>query len=212
MPHLEETKEEGKKQCESNPPVPPAAVSGTGDDEKPMQPAVASSGSTLKSMITEEITSEQIVYERLFAKSLPQQKRDSYFLTEMYNIKSLIRRQGALEDNIDLKLRAGLPDKTNAKQLLAPYYTPTSAADRTLVFESKFESGNLCMAIKISDYEYNLLMQNDINTQGHTQWFFFRVTNTKAGAVVRFNILNFVSRVCESPWDRRSRTRSITGG
>ena len=45
--------------------------------------------------------------------------------------------------------------------------------DVTLLFESKFESGNLYLAQKVSDSEYNLLMQNDINTNGHTQWFYF---------------------------------------
>jgi len=47
----------------------------------------------LKTLVTEETKPEQIVYERVFINSLPQQKRDSYFLTELYNIKSLIRRQ-----------------------------------------------------------------------------------------------------------------------
>jgi len=46
-------------------------------------------------------------------------------------------------------------------------------SDKTLLFESRFESGNLYLAQKVSDTEYNLLMQNDINTNGHTQWFFF---------------------------------------
>ena len=76
--------------------------------------------------------------------------------------------------------------KTSTKQ----FYTPTSEEDRTLVFESRFESGNLNLAIKISDNEYNLMLQNDINTNGHTQWFFFRVTNTFKGQVVKFNIIN----------------------
>lgn len=35
-------------------------------------------------------------------------------------------------------------------------------------------------------------MQNDINTCGHTQWFYFRVLNTKAGHQVKFNILNYL--------------------
>ena len=34
-------------------------------------------------------------------------------------------------------------------------------------------------------------MQNDINTQGHTQWFFFQVKNTRAGSKIKFNILNY---------------------
>ena len=63
--------------------------------------------------------------------------------------------------------------------------------DKTLLFESRFESGNLYLAQKESDTEYNLLMQNDINTNGHTQWFFFQVKNTFKGTQVQFNIKNF---------------------
>lgn len=57
-------------------------------------------------------------------------------------------------------------------------------------FESRFESGNLLAAIKLSDNEYDLILQNDINTNGHTQWFFFRVGNTRKGEKIKFNILN----------------------
>jgi hypothetical protein len=60
-----------------------------------------------------------------------------------------------------------------------------------LLFESKFESGNLYLAQKVSDTEYNLLMQNDINTNGHTQWFFYQVKNTRKNMNVTFNIMNF---------------------
>ena len=60
-----------------------------------------------------------------------------------------------------------------------PYYTPRSPGDRTLVFESRFESGNLQLSHKVHDNEYNLVLQNDINSKGHTQWFYFRVTNAK---------------------------------
>ena len=65
---------------------------------------------------------------------------------------------------------------------LEPYYTKTSAADNTLIFESRFETGNLEKAVKIQPNEYNLLLQNDINSKGHTQWFFFRVQNTRKNA------------------------------
>ena len=73
---------------------------------------------------------------------------------------------------------------------LEPYYKAKSIVDQTLVFESRFESGNLSLALKLSDTEYNLILQNDINTKGHTQWFFFRVKNTHANLAVTFNILN----------------------
>lgn len=43
-------------------------------------------------------------------------------------------------------------------------YQPYGPDDRTLLFESRFESGNLYLANKVNDNEYTLLMQNDINT------------------------------------------------
>lgn len=58
------------------------------------------------------------------------------------------------------------------------------------MFESRFESGNLAAAMKVSDNEYHMMLQNDVNTHGHTQWFFFRVQNTKKHLSVRFNMLN----------------------
>jgi hypothetical protein len=60
------------------------------------------------------------------------------------------------------------------------------------VFESRFESGNLQLAHKVSDNEYDLILQNDINSKGHTQWFFFRVQNIKKGLKVKFNMLNMI--------------------
>jgi cytosolic carboxypeptidase protein 2/3 len=39
---------------------------------------------------------------------------------------------------------------------------------------------------------YELHMQNDINTKGCTQWYYFSVQNKNRGKV-RFRIMNFVS-------------------
>lgn len=80
----------------------------------------------------------------------------------------------------------------NPKEIIQPYYTPTDGRDETLVFESRFESGNLDLAVKVSDTEYNLLLQNDSLTNGNTLWFYFKVSNTRKGKTVKFNILNFV--------------------
>ena len=80
--------------------------------------------------------------------------------------------------------------KSQSKSKVQPYYVPEDENDKTLVFESRFESGNLNLAIRLSENEYNLMLQNDINTNGHTQWFFFRVSNTFKGHTVKFNMLN----------------------
>ena len=59
-----------------------------------------------------------------------------------------------------------------------------------MVFESRFESGNLQAAYKINENLYQLVIQNDTNTSGYSQWFFFRVKNTRKNMTIKFNILN----------------------
>ena len=63
----------------------------------------------------------------------------------------------------------------------------------TLQFDSKYESGNLFAAFRVGPAEYDLILQNDINTKGNTQWFFFSVGNTVKDRTVKFNIVNLVS-------------------
>lgn len=38
------------------------------------------------------------------------------------------------------------------------FYKPKGPDDKTLIFESRFESGNLLAAIKISENEYDLVL------------------------------------------------------
>lgn len=90
-----------------------------------------------------------------------------------------------------------------------PYYVPMGGIGlpyaHSLTFESEFESGNLFRAIQVGDATYDLLLRADIHTQGHTQWFYFAVSNTHPPELVRlaeqgvnvpsvrvsFNIVNF---------------------
>ncbi|XP_068580090.1 cytosolic carboxypeptidase 2 [Cebidichthys violaceus] len=64
--------------------------------------------------------------------------------------------------------------------------------DFTLEFESRFESGNLQKAVQVSDYDYELTLRTDMYTRKHTQWFYFRVRNMKAGVTYRFTIINLM--------------------
>lgn len=54
-----------------------------------------------------------------------------------------------------------------------------------LIFESRFESGNLAKAVKITPTYYELYLRPDMYTNRHTQWFYFRVKNTKKNVVYR---------------------------
>ena len=80
---------------------------------------------------------------------------------------------------------------------LKPYYTLKNKNDNTLIFESRFESGNLLCAFRTEDENsYQLYLQNDTNTTGYIQWFFFRVSNTQKGRKVNFNIINMLRKKC----------------
>jgi len=75
---------------------------------------------------------------------------------------------------------------------LPPYYVPESPSDETLVFESRFESGNLRRAVKVFDYEYDLVLNPDYHTRAHTQWYLFSVSNTRVGRTYKFNLMNLM--------------------
>ena len=41
-------------------------------------------------------------------------------------------------------------------------------------------------------HEYDLILRPDLNTRGHTQWFYFAFANAQRGVTYKFNILNMV--------------------
>lgn len=44
----------------------------------------------------------------------------------------------------------------------------------------------------MSERAFQLILQNDTNTNGYSQWFFFRVSNTQKGNSVNLNIINML--------------------
>nr|XP_051698198.1 cytosolic carboxypeptidase 2 [Oryctolagus cuniculus] len=75
------------------------------------------------------------------------------------------------------------------KELAVPLQGPE---DHTLLFESRFESGNLQKAVRVGTYEYELTLRTDLYTNKHTQWFYFRVQNTRKDTTYRFTIVNLL--------------------
>lgn len=95
-------------------------------------------------------------------------------------------RGGSSSRNMaDAKLLSGAPPQRQPR-LTAPLNQDS------LVFESRFESGNLRRAVQVSPFEYDLILRPDLNTRGHTQWFYFGFANAQRGATYKFNILNMV--------------------
>uniref|UniRef100_A0A8C3BVI1 tubulin-glutamate carboxypeptidase n=1 Tax=Cairina moschata TaxID=8855 RepID=A0A8C3BVI1_CAIMO len=67
---------------------------------------------------------------------------------------------------------------------------PSPGAPGCLTFFSKFESGNLRKAIQVREFEYDLIMNADVNSNQHHQWFYFEVRDMKLAVPYRFNIIN----------------------
>lgn len=103
---------------------------------------------------------------------------------------NIVNIRSNINQNKDIMYSSRKSNNFNNK--LFQVYNLKDENDTTLLFESRFESGNLLAASKISENEYQLLLSCDTNTIGYSQWFFFRVSNIKKNRSVKFNILNQV--------------------
>jgi hypothetical protein len=94
--------------------------------------------------------------------------------------------------NVGYYMRSRVGGNRDGCQKLGLDAVPEIDIDNTLMFESRFESGNLMKAVKVSDTEYELYMRYDLYTSRHTQWFYFQVKNAKPGRQYRFTLCNFL--------------------
>ena len=84
--------------------------------------------------------------------------------TYLINIKKLVRDHNIESESKDFnKLKTTGEKNYNVKKRTtelppSPYYVPDGPTDHTLVFESRFETGNLLCAMKVSDNEYDLVL------------------------------------------------------
>ena len=90
------------------------------------------------------------------------------------------------------------PDKANFLRMKAYPAFPTHPIDYTLevppdslTFDSRFESGNLAKAVRVRENVYDLYLSYDTETKGHTQWFYFSISNGAVGTFT-FNIVNLL--------------------
>ncbi|CAM9748329.1 unnamed protein product, partial [Ectocarpus fasciculatus] len=91
-----------------------------------------------------------------------------------------------------------------------PYNVPSGGSgapfDHSIQFNSEFECGNIQCAVQRGERVYDLCLRPDVHTPGHTQWFYFAVSNIHNSTVtgranlglpvnkivsIQFNIINF---------------------
>lgn len=83
---------------------------------------------------------------------------------------------------------ADTKDATNENDIFLVTEASRPKEDSTdLRFESRFESGNLGKVVKITDTYYQLYLRRDLYTQRHTQWYYFKVSNTRSRITYRYN-------------------------
>lgn len=68
---------------------------------------------------------------------------------------------------------------------------PESPDDKTLRFDSHFESGNLSKVFQLGPDTYHCILEYDPNGSGSCQWFYFKVTNTRRDMKYTFYISGF---------------------
>lgn len=113
---------------------------------------------------------------------------DSLELHEMYSGKDSY----PFTVDITVKQAYKIVKKKNPKKETRPFVGMKVDADEdVLVFDSKFESGNLDKVSRVKENEYDLYIRNDSNTYGRNQWFYFTARNKSGEKVVKMNIVNF---------------------
>lgn len=113
----------------------------------------------------------------------------------VFDLDRLLRQEPEVGDNSLLavskeQLKLGHSRKPSSSSMTEGERSSPEETARPLKFESRFESGNLRKAIQVRDYEYDLVLNPDINCKHHHQWFYFEVSNMDAETPYKFNIVN----------------------
>lgn len=98
-----------------------------------------------------------------------------------YLLKSELSRQLITPTSSSSRLLSNWDEKRAGKRDVAVNH---------LNFESRFESGNLRRVIQASSFEYDLILNADVSSSHHHQWFYFEVSNMEPSTPYVFNIIN----------------------
>ena len=81
-------------------------------------------------------------------------------------------------------------EKTGRLYEMEKFEIPASdLPEGALRFDSHFESGNLASATMVFNDEYDLRCDEDFNSGGHTQWYYFSVSRMEPNKTYRCVLL-----------------------
>ena len=92
----------------------------------------------------------------------------------------------------EARIYSKLPNFSSQKPVREEYdlYVPNS--ESVVLFNSKFESGNLQQAIRQTEFEYVLYLDADTNSQNFSQWFYFSCLGRQKGTSIKLSIVNLL--------------------
>lgn len=130
-----------------------------------------------------------ILYTPTHAEPLQKRGKEIYPPHKSSNISGKV----VYDNSPDPEVKYFVSSKADCKlSKVQPYFTLQDENDKTLLFESRFESGNLMRAIKVGEYDYQLWLKFDTYTKKHTQWYYFQIKNARPNITYRFTIMNFL--------------------
>ena len=102
----------------------------------------------LQLYLKQTIQNEYKIYDSMEIPT--DRKKNSVYINEIHRVKDYsVAGAGGHTDRFYTQLET--------------YYQLEDDLDDTLIFESRFESGNLHQAYRVGDFEYNLYMEDDTN-------------------------------------------------
>ena len=159
-------------------------------------------------LISHYINMSKTISKLIYAKK-PKDKEGNYTIDNIIDLSQINNSNTKTNRNNNNSYLFNKDDNLN-KSGISP--------EDIINFESNFECGNLQFAYLINPQEeeliteenktnintpreittnnnsnnnYELFLQNDTNTKGYSQWFFFRITKGKKGQKIKLNIMNF---------------------
>ncbi|CDI98745.1 cytosolic carboxypeptidase 2 [Echinococcus multilocularis] len=103
------------------------------------------------------------------------------------------RPMGEVEDNVAFKQPIVVFDTDSSPPMeVRIRRADVLKEEGQLIFESRFESGNLKQARRIGTYEYELVLTPDLVAESHVQWYFFQVAGAQCGVEYTFRIVNLL--------------------
>lgn len=123
---------------------------------------------------TKLIDADPYLIRREIFRHTEQMAHGDYMYTEVYNFDSLVNEN-----------HSSAPLSNNDEQRIY-----TDQQSEYLRFEARFESGNLRKVFWKGNGEYDIILNPDINSKSHLQWFYFEVSGMKSGCPYTFNIIN----------------------